>query len=284
MISTVSPKLLVLGGPSSGKTTYRAQLSQRIEHKPGELTLLKSVGDRSAIDGEVERLLQGLQPMHTHSDTYHSTSFGVVDRSGRQFVLEFADYGGEQVRRMANSNAVPTAWVDRAKGSDFWLLFLRIDNIRSTKSFMTDPVATDPQPAASVESLSAEASTEMGAIETLQRLLFVRGAALQFPIAAPRLAIALSCWDELPEPERTLRPADLLQQRAPLLAHFLKANWQPEHLQTWGLSSTEEPLPETIPNEEFIRKGAEHVGFIVQANGKRSPDLTIPIAWLLAPR
>lgn len=281
MTTLPAPKLLVLGGPNSGKTVYRAQISQRMEYQPGKLKLLKSVGDRTALDGEVERLLQGLQPLHTHSETYHSTSFGVTDQSDRQFVLEFADYGGEQVRRMATSNTLPTGWVERAKGADGWLFLLRIDPIRSTKSFMADPVAAQPRPAAAVEVPSTEISTEIGAIETLQRLLFVRGAALQFPLGIPRLAIALSCWDELPPSEQSLPPGELLQQRAPLLAHFLRANWQPESLRIWGLSSIEAPLSETDPDEMFAQKGAEHIGYVRQPDGEKDSDLTIPVAWLV---
>lgn len=48
-MATVPLTLLVLGGPDSGKSTYRAQLYQRVEHdEEGELRLVESVGDLSA--------------------------------------------------------------------------------------------------------------------------------------------------------------------------------------------------------------------------------------------
>lgn len=71
-------QLLVLGGPSSGKSTFRSQVFQRFEHRPGALKLLKSVGDISAIEQDVNRLTRGLQPMHTSSNTYVSTDFSLV--------------------------------------------------------------------------------------------------------------------------------------------------------------------------------------------------------------
>ena len=275
------PKLLVVGGPSSGKTTYRTQLYQRVEHQNGELQLVQSVDDMAVLDGDVERLVHGLQPMHTNHDVYHSTSFVVEDRSGKPFVLEFADYGGEQVRQIGETNSMSSLWSVRAQQSSRWLLFVRIDQIRPIKSFMTEPVSTGPHPEANADSLSPERSAELIAIETLQRLLFVRGASLRNQLQAPRLAVLLSCWDELPETERKLPPSLILEQRAPLFSHFVASNWQLNKSNIWGLSSTERKLSEEVPDVEFARKGPEHIGYIVLKDGTTSPDLTIPVNWLM---
>lgn len=279
--TSVTSKLLIVGGPSSGKTTYRTQLYQRVEHQDGELQLVKSVGDMGGLDNDVERLVQGLQPMHTNLDTYHTNGFVVKDKTDRQFLLEFADYGGEQVLRIGETNLMPALWLERAQQSSRWLLFLKIDPIRSLKSFMTDPVHSGPLPEANGDTPSPERSAELIAIETLQRLLFVQGASLHHPLNSPRLGIFLSCWDELPETERTQPPSAILEQRAPLFSRFLAANWHPDQCRIWGLSSTEGKLSEEIPNVEFARKGPEHVGYIVLKDGKPSPDLTLPISWLM---
>jgi hypothetical protein len=281
---TTIPKMLVLGGQSSGKSTYRAQLYQRIEHSPGDLRLVKSVGDLTAIEGDVELLVQGLQPRHTTINTYQSTTFAVQDRSGREFRLEFADYDGEQVSRMANVNHLSNSWIERAQQADSWLYFLRIDAVRSAKSFMTDPVTMGPRSEANERNLAVGLSSEISAIETLQRLLFARGAALQKPLQSPRLAVLLSCWDELPAPERDQSPSSLLATRAPLLSWFIKAMWSEESVRVWGLSSTEQPLPESGGNKEFARTGPQHFGYIVVGDRQSTRDLTMPVAWLLQPR
>lgn len=278
------PKLLVLGGPDSGKSTYRVQVCQRFEHKSGELRLLKSVGDFTAIEHDLDRVNQGLQPMHTSSDTYVTTDFALVDSAGHQYDLKFADYDGEQLRRMSSSNLLPAPWVERALQSESWLLFLRIDSIRAVKSFMTNPVATGPRVEAKadmkLEPALTGAVTEGHAIEMLQRLLFVRGSSLRHRVDTPRLAVLLSCWDELAASERTMAPETLLTTRAPLLSRFLVANWQPNSLRVWGLSSTEKTLPTNKPDIEFARKGAENFGYIVVGAGQEDRDLTIPINWL----
>ena len=287
-VVATAPRLLVLGGPDSGKSTYRGQVFQRFEHKPGELKLLKSVGDVTAIEGDVSRLVQGLQPMHTSSNTYVTTDFALIDSGGRQYELEFADYDGEQLRRMSNSNLLPGLWAERAKQADSWLLFLRIDKVRTVKSFMTSPVDSGPRVEAKAdakpEPLPAGAVTESQAIEMLQRLLFVRGTSLRHRLDAPRLAVLLSCWDELPTSEQPMAPDALLGSRAPLLSRFLAANWLPDYLRVWGLTSTEQALPADKPNKDFAHKGAENFGYIVVGAGKNERDLTLPINWLLQPR
>jgi hypothetical protein len=281
-----SPGLLILGGPDSGKSTFRVQLYQRFEHRPGKLSLLKSVGDLTAIGEDVDRLNQGLQPMHTTSNTYVSTDFALKDSSGNQFNLDFADYDGEQLRRMSNGNAISAPWVERAVNADSWLLFIRIDNIRPVKSFMTSPVAAGQKATANGAAHESPVSAvgESGTIEMLQRLLFVRGTSLLNRIVTPKLAVLLSCWDELAPSERSFAPVDLLAARAPLLSRFLAGNWESASLQVWGLSSTEKPLPKDVPDVDFARRGAEAFGYIVVGAGEENKDLTIPIYWLLRPR
>lgn len=273
--------LLVIGGPSSGKTTFRTQLYHRLEHQPGHLQLSTSVVDTTGLQGDVERLVQGLQPMHTNADTYHSTTFSIEDRSRNRLDLEFADYGGEQVQRIGGSNLLSEVWLKRAQNSMSWLVFLRIDKLRPAKNFITTPVKAKPGVSKVSPVASSNLNLEIQSIEIIQRLLFVRGTSTRNQVTSPKLGLFLSCRDELGGTEQVQPPSDLLAHRAPLLSAFLKSNGERDFLRIWGLSSTGVKLPEEKPDQDFAMKGPENSGYIVTDGNPREPDLTIPISWLM---
>lgn len=276
------PTLLVIGSQDSGKSTYRAQVYQRAEHCEGALRLAKSVSNTGHLDADVARLIQGLQPLHTRSDVYQYAALDLKDSEGRIFSLEFADYGGEQVKNIGNSNSISASWFTRAQESNAWLFFLRIDHLRPRKDFMTSPVPTISEAAGEdVSPFEVGNSLEVGAIETLQRLLFAKGASLRHRLEVPHLGVLLSCWDELSEGERAQSVDQILMQRAPLFYQFVRSNWAADSVNIWALSSTEKKLPEIEPDIDFVIKGAEKIGFVIDEGGQRSSDLTLPIHWLL---
>lgn len=283
-METISPALLVLGSHDSGKSTYRAQVYQRVEHFEGELQLTKSVKAIGSLEADVERLNQGLQLLHTNSEVYHSTALALSDRSGREIILEFADYGGEQIKNIGNNNLMPVEWLSRAQNSTSWLYLIRIDQLRPQKDFMTSHVHSRTVGETSEQRVRLEISPQINAIETLQRLLFARGTSIRHPLETPRLGILLSCWDELAEDEQKQTAEEILKRRAPLFFHYLKSNWKAEELKLWALSSTEKSLPPITPDLDFIVNGPQNVGYIIDSNKPKSPDLTIPIVWLLKPR
>jgi hypothetical protein len=80
-------------------------------------------------------------------------------------------------------------------------------------------------------------------------------------------------------PEGTT-PEQVLRENLPLLAAFLRNNWDEPSRLVLGLSATEVTLSKDSPNEDFIYKGAEQMGWVVTTDGKHTPDLTAPISQL----
>ncbi|WP_373321619.1 TRAFAC clade GTPase domain-containing protein, partial [Acetobacter fabarum] len=47
------------------------------------------------------------------------------------------------------------------------------------------------------------------------------------------------------------------------------------------LSALERPLSPTTRDMDYASKGPEHFGYVIEANGTKSSDLTLPIHHLL---
>lgn len=143
---TRPPEVLVIGRFDSGKSTYRAQLTLRLEHNAGSLSLSESINDTTALRSDMERIAQGRQPEHTQAQTYNTVTLCMADAANRKIRLDFPDYGGEQVSRIADSNVIEARWAQSTSSADGWLYLIRIDSLHPTKSMFTDPL--DAKPAA----------------------------------------------------------------------------------------------------------------------------------------
>lgn len=270
--------VLVIGRFDSGKSTFRTQLALRLEHKPGALALSESIQDTTPLRADMDLISQGRQPEHTQAQTYNTVTLNMVDKSNRRIRLDFPDYGGEQVSKIADSNIVDSRWAGFTSRADAWIYLLRIDAFQPAKSMFTDPVQARPDSHEKGE-ISDQLSIELATIETIQRLLFLRRISLRYRTELP-LAVLLSCWDELSAAEQATTPSELLRARAPLLSSFLTTNWAAGRIRVWGLSSTEKALARD-KDLEFARIGAENIGFIIDDTMNRSKDLTTPLSWLL---
>ena len=70
----------------------------------------------------------------------------------------------------------------------------------------------------------------------------------------------------------------LLSKRMPLFSEFIQSTWKPAHLCVIGLSALGKALKENQTDEDFIDHGPENFGYAVLQDGKKSDDLTLPLA------
>ncbi|MNY02214.1 hypothetical protein D3C86_1347790 [compost metagenome] len=116
-------------------------------------------------------------------------------------------------------------------------------------------------------------------VELLQMLIFASGRSTFQTLSEPRLAVVLSCWDEL---DGAGTPEEEFASRLPLLDAFVRSTWKQGSWSVWGLSSLGRPLDQNLRDSEFAQKGPEHFGYVVPpGNTYKDPDLTAMIAWLL---
>jgi hypothetical protein len=60
----------------------------------------------------------------------------------------------------------------------------------------------------------------------------------------------------------------------------VRNNWDERSRLVLGLSATGVALSKDAPNKDFIYKGAEQMGWVVNTDGMHTPDLTVPISQL----
>jgi hypothetical protein len=224
-------------------------------------------------------LNSGRAAPHTPQNQYVESIWPLVDENGHAVDLVWPDYGGEQLRTIRAQRSMPRAWRDRISSTAGWIVMVRIAHNQLSDDIFTRPLAvpgTERQPEVSF-SISPQAQL----VDFLQWLMFVRGTGTLDPVSKPPLMLLLSCWDELPEAERSARPIEILRSRMPMVASFVEANWRTDALTVMGLSALERALTEEAVDEEFRDRGPETFGYIVASDGTHDRDLTLAVAAMI---
>lgn len=261
-------EILIIGPPGSGKTTFMAQLYGRLIDKKGKLQLASAPENIDGIKSAYNRLADGEETEPTPSTDNLEVKIPVI-HEGQEFVLHCKDYGGEQVRDLVALMEYDKTWIDRAKKNDRWILFIRPSEIEHRFDLSKRGYAVKDQKETKAPSSGTPGQSQF--IELLQVLLHARGAGMKDPIDTPRLLIALTCWDEL---STNSRPEEILQQKMPLFAHFIAANWLPEAFKIVGVSAQEFPLKTDEARDKYLDEMPQNFGFLVLDDNPEEKDLT----------
>jgi hypothetical protein len=272
-VSSVGNSILLIGESGVGKTHYGAQLLQRLMKGDGQLRMNGAATNLEPFEAALEALNEGRAADHTATSTYVDSVWPVEDGSGRQAKLVWPDYGGEQIKTMIASRRVPSAWQERIRTAQAWLLLVRLQQTRVGDDIFSRPLIE--LHGKSVENREVQISDQARLLELLQMLKFV-GALTERPLDRPRLGVLLTCWDELGFDGT---PAAALESRLPMLAAFIRSNWRAPIVM--GLSALERPLNPNERDAEYVRLGPEEFGYVVRTDGSHSSDLTMPVELLL---
>ncbi|GAB5606489.1 TRAFAC clade GTPase domain-containing protein [Sideroxyarcus sp. TK5] len=273
-----TPEIVLLGGPDSGKTHFAGQLYGRLKRNPGLLELRDTPADLSALEEVLHCLENGHAAGHTSAGTWTDVLLPLKDKRGNELDLRWPDYGGEQLRTIFTERQVTETWRSELRQADGWLLLIRL------KKEITYPDALKElvkRPSASNGAAARAGEWDGNArwVELLQILLHVAGVNTVSHGEQPRLAVLLSCYDELTTDG--LLPCQVLAEHLPLVSAFIDSIWKPSAVSVWGLSALGCLLEQNSDNENFINQGPEYQGWVVSPDGQQDSDLSRPLAWLL---
>ncbi|WP_194822197.1 hypothetical protein [Micromonospora sp. S-DT3-3-22] len=267
-------RVLVLGGPAAGKTTFLVQLHGRLSAGEGKLRARAAPASLTAIEEGFRRLQQGLAVAHTPQGTDTSLSLAAVDLDDRPIDVTVPDYAGEDLRRLVDERRIQDRWHSQAASGDQWLLVIRLARHPDLPDVLTRPIGELARASLAPEDGDPHAlPVDMWAVELLQALLHTRRLNSGQPRPLPRLTLVLSCWDELGAPSGTL-PANIARERLSLLNSYCRATWK-GLFDVVGLSSQGQPLDEAEPAADYLDAGPQQMGWIITSAGERDGDLTL---------
>lgn len=265
--------ILLIGESGVGKTHYGAQLLRRLMRVKGALRMNGAATNLEAFESALASLDEGRAGGHTARTVNVDSVWPVVDGEGRQADLVWPEYGGEQIKSVIENRRLPAAWQKRVDGADAWLLLVRLQQAIVGDDMFSKPLVD--LKGASIENREVLQSDQARLVELLQMLLFSYGSNAQAR-RVPRLGVLLTCWDEASIAQA---PAEALAARLPLVSAFVRSNWRRPLIM--GLSALERPLSPTTRDMGYASKGPEHFGYVIDAEGTKSSDLTVPIHYLL---
>lgn len=276
-------KVLVLGGSDVGKTHYAGQLLGRLRHdRQGKLRLRPGgVEDLSKLEEVLSCLEEGRAAGHTPAETWTGIRCKLETSDGANILLEWPEYAGERLFAIVEQRSLPVEWRESVSKAMGWVLFVRPSNLQVYEDLLERPTGVAPEHTQCGKSAVEGKGWDDRAryVELLQMLVFAAGRSTFHRTPTPRLAVVLSCWDELKE-LRT--PEETFVARLPLVDAFIRSTWQDDAWSVWGLSSLGRTLSQVEQDAEFAQMGPEHFGYVIPPSSiAHVTDLTVPVAWLL---
>ncbi|BDS12399.1 TRAFAC clade GTPase domain-containing protein [Aureispira anguillae] len=268
----MTKQLLIIGKPDSSKTVFVTQLYSKLRQRKSKLKLdEKGIDDLSPIIDDKAALAMGNEPEATPTEKNIQMKLP-INFGDENFDLVCPDYGGEQVNKIVSTRTVNRAWIRAIKSSNNWMFFIRLSSLNKATDLshltMTENHRKDRE---ITEEDSYFISDQSSLIELMQIILHHKEHDYHFKMSKVKLAIVLTCWDEL-NTEKT--PIDELKESVPLLLNFIETNWDQSRLKVLGLSALGCSLSELENKEKYEIEGAESFGFYIKENGQKNKDIT----------
>lgn len=276
-----SNSIMVLGKPNSGKTVYSAQLYGRLTRGVEQQITIRNTPDNLDIFQEaLERLAMGTNPQRTTSSQFANVSLPLLIKGDKEVDLTWFDYAGEQLTHIFESRSVNEKWIESLNTANGWMVFIRLNDENKYKHNIEDLLANRDIVKNSIKQAESDTvDANVWWIELFQIILHICNLKKSQRVSKPKLAIVLSCYDQIPNSTGTI-PKEVFETELPLLNQFLNSNWEKDKISIWGLSSLGRSLNGRSQNA-FVDHGPENQGWIIPPNThEKNSDLTSPIVWI----
>lgn len=284
-------KIVLVGGPDSGKTNFLARLWEAIRSGNGTLVASELPPDIKYVENALAHLLQGTFAPRTDTnfdDSERSLSIPVeLEKSTENILAQIVvpDVSGELWKEAVETCELPSQWMDNLKEACGALLFVRIgsdlnhdplDWVTAAEILKMDILQTKEDLCSHRQIPTAVQLCEL--VRFLEYVLSKKNSKFR-----PRVAILVTAWDRLDEGRAALGPKNYLAQEFPLLSGQL-ADMSRLNVQVFGMSIVGGDFIEEKFKQEFLDGELNKFGYVVYENEgsvKKEHDVALPVKWIL---
>jgi hypothetical protein len=288
-MTTLSSKHVVLMGlPSTGKTSFLAALWYLVQHSQvvSRLRLEKLEGDSKYLN-QISQAWVGYEPVpRTRNDSETVVSMLLKDvQTSQPVTLSFPDLSGESFTLQWTMRQFTQGYDSFLRQASGGILFLSpLQYVKPIRIDMADPLVEEIVGGQETQEAAQDASTlpktwnperAPTQVQLVELLQFISGRDYFTP--AFRLAVVISAWDQLRQLNKT--PMEWLAREFPLFHQFLHSNQDLFESAIYGVSaqggdySQRAALAEKPTPSERIE--------VVGTNIRNPHDLTEPLQWLM---
>lgn len=281
----MADRIMLIGGPDSGKTNYLGRLWQKLIAKDGELRAPKAPKDIVYVEEALNHLLQGEFAPRTDKNIEEGERdfcVPVVLADGSNNVeLVVPDVSGELWKNAIENVELPAEWMDQLNNSSGALLFIRV-----LSKLNIEPLDWVTSRALLSHS-GGDGSSEDHAMPTqvvlceLLRLLEIELG--KQGSGKARVAVVVTAWDLLDEETANQGPEAFLKKQYPIFSGKLSDTEL--DIRVFGVSILGGDLGDEDFKREFLRGGLSTAGYSVgvgeEGEVSRSNDVSAPLAWVV---
>ncbi len=277
-------RIMLIGGPDSGKTNFLARLWQKLKAGDGTLYAPKPPSDIQYVEDLLAHLLQGEFAPRTEPDSDNATrEFSIsVAPVGSDAVVDLVvpDVSGELWRDAVDTTELPAEWMEQLRQSAGALLFIRVHsklNVEPLNWVTSYKLLSHGADTQNVEVPGMP--TQVVLCELLRFLEFALGADVD---QTPRVGIVISAWDLLDSETAAAGPAAHLRSEFPLFAGRLTDTSL--EVRTFGVSILGGDLADQEFRSSYLKSDPATAGYVVYdaPTGlvERSNDVAFPVTWV----
>lgn len=295
-------KIILLGLPESGKTSFLAALSyysdSSVETK--NLRQYQLSSNTTYTTSLVQNWLKGQKQERTKIAT--STSSDTIVElyleeisTGEKFILHVPDYYGESFENQFNDRLIEIDYLNQIKQAEGMILFINPEKVKEAtliediqiankirdKINLNFPLETPEDPNAldkneAIEPFNVEESpTQVVIVDLLEMNLFYLD---KLPI---RLSVVISAWDIILKDMPDLTPMKWIEKTLPLLYQFLVSNSERILFKVFGISALGGNIENEAELQDLMALPEPAKRIIVQEETNKNHNIASPIEWIL---